>query len=170
MERDSSCQVLTEVWEALESIHPAGGQRSLAELGFITATSTDGAFLRVLLTVPAALCRDLARSELLTEVERAISEVPSLRGVHLDLKIYRPMHADADVPEHPHPHALCLSKAVEGMRYSGWELGGFQQHRFVTVLPEDVDSNDTVRVIVHARIEPGTNNSRQVTGSSLEAS
>lgn len=169
--QQAHASVLSEVWAALDEISPEGERRSITEMGFVAAASTDGARLRVLLRIPGTFCRDLGSSRLLARLAGALSEIQCLRDVHLSLKAHRPMliHDSGDWARRPasqgdsvqptgghacgagaHSHAACLQQAITGMRYSGWELSGFQQYRIATSTPDDPD---TVRVLVQAEVD-----------------
>lgn len=163
MQDDVNTRVLAGVWEALDEIRPPGEERSLTDLGLVTAASTDGAVIWVLLTVPAAVVGGTDRGTLLTEVERCISDLPSLNEVDVQMKPLRPpwatgtatcgvvSHLDRLAPAPTSVHSACVKNAAVDTRQDGWTLEGFQQQ------PRNaVDRSEQVRMIIRARIAAQT--------------
>ena len=162
MKDDANTRILEDVWEALDEVRPPGEQRSLTDLGFVTAASTDGAVIRVLLTVPAAVAGGADRATLLTEVERCIGDLPSLSEIDVQVKSLRPQWVTADATcgvvspldrlaaAPTSVHSACVKNALVDMRQDGWEIDGFQQPR------NAADRSEQVRVIIRARIAAQT--------------
>lgn len=165
METRVHTSLLDEVWGELDRIRPPGEEHTLTELGLVTAVSTNGTVLRVLLRIPTALCWTAGRSELLVELEESIRGVSSLSEVELYAKPSRPAWSAADpnyareptreyplLPESPSSHSDCVESTLTESRRDGWQLDGFRQ-QFCTQF-RDVDK---VRVIIRAQIQQKTN-------------
>ena len=183
MEPNFCSHVLTEVWEALERVRPAADDLSLTDRGFVTAASTDGSAIRVLLRLPATVWREHGRRRLVRDVEDAVREVPAVRDVRSGIKIYQPTLTPGlpAVPAHVPPlharssvtgpsrdgHGACVDRVLSGMRDKGWQIEGFQQLRDTTTSREAVGETDIVRVMIHARVDP-TLSTPQVVNSPLE--
>ncbi|MCI2422462.1 hypothetical protein MOQ72_34040 [Saccharopolyspora sp. K220] len=139
MERDFCSHVLAEVWDALARIRPGDGELSLTERELVTAVSTDGRSLRILLRLPATLWRTGAQRELLPEIEAAVRTAPALHDVRTSVKVYRPPLAE---------HHDCVRNALSGLHAKGWRISGIEQRPNTAGL----DRSGTVRVIVEARV------------------
>ncbi|RCW39643.1 hypothetical protein DFQ14_11519 [Halopolyspora algeriensis] len=169
METRVHTPLLDEVWEVLDGIRPPGEEHTLTELGLVTAVSTNGAVMRVLLRVPTALCWVPGGGELLAELEKSIRNVPSLSTVELYAKPSWPAWSAADPnharktsfeyplgPELLSQHSTCVESALTEPRRDGWMIDGLRQ-QFCAQFRATEDRPDKVRVIIRARIRPETN-------------
>lgn len=82
----AASNLLQEVWERLEQVFPPDEERSLTELGFVTAVSLVDSELRVLLRLPAALCGSPGESPLLDDLEGAIRAFRTRGEVEVTVK------------------------------------------------------------------------------------
>ncbi|WP_243788752.1 hypothetical protein [Saccharopolyspora gloriosae] len=126
-------RVLTEIWRSLQQVCPREGRPALGVRGFVTAVSTDGRRVRVLLRLPASV-RCEGDDGFLQAAQRAMSRIPALRAVRLDAST-----SDADAVQPGHEH--CADRALADWRARGWQVG-------------DRPEQDAVRVLIRAEIEP----------------
>ncbi|WP_407926268.1 hypothetical protein [Halosaccharopolyspora lacisalsi] len=146
------------MWTTLGGIRPPGADNSLEELGLVAAVSTDGAVVRVLLRLPAALCLGAERGDLLDDIEESVRNVSSLGRVELYTKPSWPGWAAAVPNNRRAPfsaHSTCFESAVAGSSQNGWVLDGFQQ-RISAASRDEENRPDGVHVMVRARIAPET--------------
>lgn len=166
MRTATSTTLLDDVWQALEELGGAGGQDSGAGPGWITAVSSRGDQLRILLRLPADQCPQVTGPQVtgrqdtgpqgtdsegagaLADVADALRGLPALTDVDLEV---RPHRASADLAATTGAcwHELPATADLLEQRHRGWFVEG-AQHRGAGS-PDD-DANRTVRVLVRARI------------------
>lgn len=142
MEREDSSMLLNQVWHALEKVLASCYRESPAARGLVTAVSTDGVVVRVLLRLSADPVR---RGGLLARIENALGGLPSLTGVALRVKPYR-----SALPAHvaEWAHEACATGAMARLRGEGWVLDGAER----SSSSPDQEEPETYRVIVQAEI------------------
>ncbi|GAB2684279.1 hypothetical protein GCM10027271_53110 [Saccharopolyspora gloriosae] len=125
-------RVLTQIWRSLQQVCPREGRLALGVRGFVTAVSTDGHQVRVLLRLPASV-RCEGDDGFLPAAQRAMAAIPALRAVRLDTSIPA---ADTAQPG----HERCADRGLAEWRARGWRI-------------ERGAEQDTVRVLIRAEIE-----------------
>lgn len=170
MRADVPNETLSEVWAALTAIRVRGAGRSITDLGFVTAASSDGAGMLVLLCLPARLCRTTEDGDhgILERVEDALRGVSALRDVELTVTPSSRRTAEfCTSPGQPEKHPLnapavemnghsgCVSNTLTGRLLDGWALDGFQRGARPFRTPDGAERTEVFRVVVEARIATG---------------
>ena len=170
MRADVPSELLSEVWAALAAIRVRGMERSIADLGFVTAASSDGVGVLVLLCMPARLCRATESGDraLLDRVGDAVRGVPSLRDVELTVTPFSrtavELYANTGQPDKTSQYAPfeemngrseCVGNTLTRRLRDGWSLDGFQQGARTFRTQDGVERPETVRVIIEARVATG---------------
>lgn len=147
MRTRTSTTLLDDVWQALEEIGLTDRRDSGAERGWITAVSTSGAQLRILLRLPAELCREGAG--MLAEVADALRALPVLNELALEVKPHR-APTDLGLAETPGSrwHELPVTTGLFDQCHQGWVVEGVQHRR----ADSSTDVIGTTGVLVRASI------------------
>lgn len=149
MRTRTSTTLLDDVWQALEEIGLADRRDSGAERGWITAVSTSGAQLRILLRLPAELCREGAG--LLAEVAEVLRALPVLSEVDLEVKPHRaPTSPGLAGTTGTRWHELPAATGLFDQCHQGWIVEGVQRRRAGSC---STDAIDTTGVLVLASID-----------------
>lgn len=152
MRAATSTALLDDVWQTLEELEEPGRRDSGAGPGWITAVSSRGNQLRILLRLPSEQCRQGMEREgasALAAVGDALRGLPALTDVDLEV---RPDRASADLAATTGScwHELPATADLLERRHQGWFVEG-AQHRGAGS-PVDDANGTTVRVLVRARI------------------
>lgn len=156
MRAPTSTTLLDDVWQALEELEGTDQRASDTGPGWITAVSTRGSQLRILLRLPAEQCRGEAGREgasALADVADVLRTLPALTDVELEV---RPHRASADLAATTGAcwHELPAAADLLEQRHQGWFVEG-AQHRGVDSSSAGA-GDTTVRVLVRARIAGGS--------------
>ncbi|WP_190812466.1 iron-sulfur cluster assembly protein [Saccharopolyspora pogona] len=171
MNAELNSSLLRQVWDVLGGIRPPGEQHSLTELGFVTAVSTNGVDVRILLRVPKAMCWTEGQSQLLADLEKAVRGMLTLGKVELTVKPYKgvldisdPLPCTTMIGDHgsdasafhpaapatgPVDHYGCLADAVD----SGWIIDDVEQTKGRCGSRNHELRTASVRVFIRARVE-----------------
>ncbi len=141
---DANGSLLDDVWDALGTLRPLGLTSSLTELGCVTAVSTNGSVLRVLLRMPSILCQLTGPDKLLADLDEVLHEIAPLANIEYDVKQY---------PTQGGPgQDVRAASARPAVPASGQELDTPPQHRAKALSPREIGARETVRVFVRAQV------------------
>jgi hypothetical protein len=179
MNVELNSSLLRQVWDVLSGIRPPGEQHSLTELDFVTAVSTNGVDVRILLRFPRFMCWPEGQGQLLADLERSLCGMQLLGEVELTVKPYDgvlgvsgPFPGTTSINGHGSgasglataepalgsaDHYACLADAVD----SGWVLDDIEQTRGRPESRTHELGTASMRVRIRARVEQRSSSSTQ---------